>query len=365
VASRPLHIGVDGRELVGQPTGVGRYLDAVLDQWTADASFPHRLTVFLPEGARRAPREDTARVAWRALPGANAGTWWEQTTLRSAANSAALDVFFAAGYTAPLRLSAPLVVALYDVSFFAHPEWFGASEGRRRRWLSRSAARRAGRIVTISEFSAAEIVRWIGVPRARIVLAPPGAPALVPGASLASRPPVVLFVGSLFARRRIPELIAAFGQVHARVPDARLVLVGANRTQPPIDPRSLAASAGVANRVEWREYVDDVELERLYAHAQVFAFLSDYEGFGMTPLEAIAHGVPPVVLDTPVSREIFGSAARFVSPAPADIANALAELLTDTSAAASLAAAGRACLTHFSWARSAEVIRQALEAAAG
>jgi glycosyltransferase involved in cell wall biosynthesis len=97
----------------------------------------------------------------------------------------------------------------------------------------------------------------------------------------------------------------------------------------------------------------------------VFAFLSDYEGFGMTPLEAIAHGVPPVVLDTPVSREVLGSAARFVSPAPADIAKALAELLTDTSAAASLAAAGRACLARFSWARSAEVIRQALEAAAG
>jgi glycosyltransferase involved in cell wall biosynthesis len=219
--------------------------------------------------------------------------------------------------------------------------------------------------VTISEFSAAEIVRWVGVPRARIVLAPPGAPALVPGASLATRPPVVLFVGSLFARRRIPELIAAFAQVHARVPDARLVLVGANRTQPPIDPRSLAAAAGVADRVEWREYVDDVELDKLYAHARVFAFLSDYEGFGMTPLEAIAHGVPPVVLDTPVSREVLGSAARFVSPAPADIAKALAELLTDTSAAASLAAAGRACLARFSWARSAEVIRQALEAAAG
>lgn len=365
MASRPLHIGVDGRELVGEPTGVGRYLDAVLDQWTADAAFPHRITVFLPESTRSAPRQNTARVAWRVLPGANAGTWWEQTTLRSAANGASLDVFFAAGYTAPLRLSAPLVVALYDVSFFAHPEWFGAREGWRRRWLSRSAARRAARIVTISEFSAAEIVRWIGVPRARIVLAPPGAPALVAGASLASRPPLVLFVGSLFARRRIPELIAAFGRVHARVPDARLVLVGANRTQPPIDPRSLAAAAGIDDRVEWREYVDDAELEKLYARARVFAFLSDYEGFGMTPLEAIAHGVPPVLLDTPVSREVFGEAARLVSPAPIDIADAVIQLLADESAASALASTGRACLSRFSWARSADVIRQALEAAAG
>jgi len=153
--------------------------------------------------------------------------------------------------------------------------------------------------------------------------------------------------------------------MHARVPAARLVLVGANRTQPPIDPRALAAAAGVADRVEWREYVDDAELGKLYAQARAFAFLSDYEGFGMTPLEAIAHGVPPVLLDTAVSREIFGSAARLVSPSPSDIANSLTELLTDTSAAAALAGAGEACLARYSWIRSAEVIRQALEAAAG
>jgi len=364
VASRALHIGVDGRELAGQPTGVGRYLDAVLDRWIEDAAFPHRLTVFLPESARATPRHDTARVAWRVLPGSHAGTWWEQTTLRAAANGASLDVFFAAGYTAPIRLSAPIVVALYDVSFFAHPEWFGAREGWRRRWLSKSAARRAARIVTISDFSAAEIVRWIGVPRDRVVLAPPGAPPVMSGAGLAARRPIVLFVGSIFARRRIPELIAAFGLVRATVPDARLVLVGANRTQPPIDPRALAAASGVGECVEWREYVSDAELDRLYADARVFAFLSDYEGFGMTPLEAIAHGVPPVLLDTPVSREIFGGAARLVPPAPSDIARALVELLTDAPAAESLAAAGRASLARFSWARSAGVIREALEAAA-
>ena len=51
---------------------------------------------------------------------------------------------------------------------------------------------------------------------------------------------------------------------------------------------------------------------RLYARASVFAFLSEYEGFGLTPLEALAAGVPPVVLDTPVAREVYGDAAVFV-----------------------------------------------------
>ncbi len=99
--------------------------------------------------------------------------------------------------------------------------------------------------MTISEFSAGEIVRWLGLPRERIRLAPPGAPAdvrHVPG----ERPPLVLFVGSLFNRRRLPDMLRAFALTVAQVPEARLVLVGDNRTHPRIDPRALAASLGLA-----------------------------------------------------------------------------------------------------------------------
>ena len=53
-------------------------------------------------------------------------------------------------------------------------------------------------------------------------------------------------------------------------------------------------------------FVDDARLRALYAEASAFAFLSEYEGFGLTPLEALAAGVPPVVLDTPVAREVYG-----------------------------------------------------------
>ena len=73
-----------------------------------------------------------------------------------------------------------------------------------------------------------------------------------------------------------------------------------------------------ADRITFRSYVDDATLAALYRRASVFAFLSEYEGFGLTPLEALAHGVPPVVLDTPVARETYGPAARYVAPAAAD-----------------------------------------------
>ncbi len=363
-ASRPLRIGIDGRELVGQPTGVGRYVDSILRQWAADESFPHEVTIFVADGAPPASIAGRPRFTWRVLSGKQAGTWWEQTTLARAIGTAKLDVFFAAGYTAPMRVSCPFVVAIYDVSFFAHPEWFSPREGWRRRWLTRSAARRARRVITISQFSADEIVRWLGIPRDRVRLARPGAPDRVVGSAAMARPPVVLFVGSIFARRHVPELIRAFAVAARRVPDARLVLVGANRSQPSIDPRAVATEAGVSGSVDWREYVSDDELERLYRGARAFAFLSDYEGFGLTPLEAIAHGVPPVLLDTPIAREVFGDAARLVTLDQDAIAAALADLLSNAAANATLVTAGERCLDRYHWTDAAIAVRQALEEAA-
>ena len=128
----------------------------------------------------------------------------------------------------------------------------------------------------------------------------------------APREPLVLFVGSIFNRRRLPTLITAFAAATATRPEARLVIAGADRSYPALDLAGLAAEAGVGGRVEIRNYVTEAELESLYARAAVFVFLSEYEGFGLTPLEALSAGVPIVVLDTPIAREVYGEAAWYV-----------------------------------------------------
>jgi glycosyltransferase involved in cell wall biosynthesis len=365
MTERALHIGVDGRELLGQPTGVGRYIRCVLDEWTADAGTRHRISVFLNDD----PPADLARllrtVGWHVDRAARAGTVWEQTRLPRAIAQAKVDVFFAAGYTAPLWMPCPFVVAIYDVSFFANPAGFEWREGVRRRWLTRRAAQRAASVITISEFSAAEIVRYLRIERSQIRLAPPGGRASAVGHRPVLPERVVLFVGSLFGRRHIPELLHGFALARQKVPDARLVLIGANRTNPRIDPRQLASDLGVASWVDWRDHVTDAELDRQYAAARVFAFLSDYEGFAMTPMEALAHGVPPVMLDTPVAREVYGQGARFVPLASQAIAEALVSLLTDDGAHRTLVASGQARLRALSWPRTAGTILRALEEAAG
>lgn len=360
------HIVIDGRELVGRPTGVGRYLLRLLETWATDTT-PDQMTLIVPGEVPAEVAALAPRIAIEQRPARALGTWYEQTVLPGEARRLKADVFFAPAYTAPLRLPCPLVVAIYDLSYFAHPEWFRPREGFRRRWLTRAAARRAAGIVTISAFSAAELQRYLGLAPERIDIAPPGAP--VDAASqtppLGARGRMVLYAGSIFARRGVPALIDAFAEVARTLSDARLVLVGDNRAVPPIDPVRLATDAGVGDRVDWRRYVPDEELIALYDQARVFAFLSAYEGFAMTPMEAIARGVPAVLRDTPITREVYGDGARLVSAERPALVAALTSLLTDDGAHAELLARGRARLARFSWATSAATVRATLHRAGG
>lgn len=362
MADRPLRVAIDARELAGRPTGVGRYVAGVLETWASQA-FPHALTLILhappPEWIRALPLPIEVDIH----PAEVAGTWWEQTVLPGAVVAARADVLLAPAYTAPLAPPCPTVLIVHDVSFFAQPDGFRWREGLRRRVLTRASARRAAAVLTDSSFSAREIVRFLGVPDTRVTVAAQGAPPWIGGPDAASRDPHVLSVGTLFTRRHIPTLLEAFARVCTAVPNARLTLVGQNHTHPRIDPLALAEDLGLASRVTWHPWVTDQELDGLYRSARAFAFLSDYEGFGMTPMEAAARGVPSVLLDTPVFREVYDDAAHLVPRDAAAVGDALVRLLTDPQAHADLVTRGRARLQHFPWTHTAAVVQQALEQA--
>jgi glycosyltransferase involved in cell wall biosynthesis len=272
------------------------------------------------------------------------------------------DVLFSPAYTSPLWCRVPIVLTIHDVSFAAHPAWFPWREGLRRRTLTRLSARRAARVITESDFSKREIVRWLGIEQSRIEVIYLGTSALH---RISAREPLVLYVGSLFNRRHIPELIEGFLRVASRHPDARLDIVGDNRTRPRLDVEGLIARHQAESRVRIRSYVDDDELGALYGRASAFVFLSDYEGFGLTPLEAMAAGVPVVVLDTPVAREIYGPAAIYVErPDPDLIAMAIDRVLTHGPDRDRLVEAGRARVERYSWPECAHRTLQVLLASA-
>jgi glycosyltransferase involved in cell wall biosynthesis len=347
-----MRIAIDARELAGQPTGVGRFLGEILREWA-----------HMPEAAEHefvycAPAElvepfGQGRVEIE--PGS--GTLWEQRALPRLARRAQADLLFCPGYTGPMFGDVPLVVAIHDVSFAAHPEWFRWREGLRRRLVTRRAARRAARVITISEFSRAEIVEHLGVPASNIDVIYPGVSRLGAGADAQGPPgseqaaqPLVLYVGSIFSRRHVPETIRGFARLARRHPALRFTIVGDNRTFPPVRLEQVIDNTEQGERVVARPYVSDGELADLYRRAQAFVFLSEYEGFGLTPLEALAAGIPVVVLDTPVAREVYGEAAIYVTaPDPRLIERALEEALFDEQARGRVLAAAPGVLGRYSW----------------
>jgi glycosyltransferase involved in cell wall biosynthesis len=366
-------IGIDARELGGQPTGTGRYLYNLVRAWSRSST--DRFLAYLDEAPRVAPLA-AARVDWRALGAARAhGIVWQERVLSPAARSDGVNVFFAPAYQCPLTLSRPRVTAVHDLSFFSYAQDFGFIEGLRRRLLVAASIRVSRAILACSIFTRDEIVRRFPAASARVYHVPLGADAVLSGTPPARADaryqlhvdgPLVLWVGSVFNRRCLPELLAAGALLAARWPSLCIDVVGDNRTHPRCDLTALARQAGLAGRVRFSGFVDDNALALRYAAADVVVQLSDYEGFGLPALEAMARGVPVVASKRPALSEVVGDAACTVDPRdPRDIARALAQVIGQSAFAADLRERGRAHAARFSWEATARRVLAILHEAAG
>lgn len=378
-----MKIAVDARELIGRPTGVGRYLAELLACWSREPSASGHSCLLmtadpltLPDGLIGA---GGARIGSEIVPLSSnplGHLWWEQRTLPAAAAAARADVLFCPAYSGPLVSRVPVVVSMHDVSFWAHPEWFRPRERLRRRATTWAAVRRARLVLTLTAFSRDEILRWLPAAPDRVRAIAPGVGGffdphpLADGAPIGQadddRPPIVLTVGSIFNRRHVDLLIRAVARIAPRLPDVQLAIVGENRTYPYQDLAGLARELGIADRVALRSFVSDDELRALYREARAFAFLSTYEGFGLTPLEAVVAGVPTVVADTEVAREVHAGLAHVVPAGDVDaLADRLHQMLTEPPDPARQAALARAARARYPWSGTAAATLAALEEAAG
>lgn len=358
-----MRVAIDARELAGRPTGVGRYLAEILAAWAEmPGAGAHEFILCSPQPVSLPRIHSLHATVAVGGGGSGGGTLWEQLVLPRLVRQARADVLFAPGYSSPIFSPAPVVLTVHDVSFAAHPEWFSWREGTRRRLLSGWSARRAARVITVSDFSKREIVKHFGVNQAHVDVIYSGA---TPIARPRERERLVLTVGSIFNRRHVPELVDGFARFSAHHPGIRLEIVGDNRTHPFVDVDQLIAGSGAAGQIRARSYIPDEELADLYGRASAFAFLSSYEGFGMTPLDALAAGIPIVVLDTEVAREIYGPAAIYVErPDPALIEAALARVLLDDEERSRLAGAATLQLARYSWTECARRTLQVILASA-
>jgi glycosyltransferase involved in cell wall biosynthesis len=270
-----------------------------------------------------------------------------------------VDLLHSVAMTAPLCTSAVNVVTLADVTWLVAPDPGDSGTIRIWRLLVPPVARRADRVIALSEAGAEHVVEHLRVPRERIDAIP-----LAAGASARKTPtpepdlrarlglgagPVVLTVSAKRVHKNLIRLIRAMAFVVERHPYAVLILPG-NPTPHERELRAAVAELGLEANVVFPEYVSAEDLEGLYALAGCFVFASVNEGFGIPVLEAMARGVPVACSNASSLPDVAGDAARYFDPHDVeDMGGALLELLDDRDLAQRLIERGRAREATFTW----------------
>lgn len=292
----------------------------------------------------------------------------EQTLLPRAVRRARVDLLHNLVTTAPALPGAPQVTTILDVIYKRFPETHAGVLAHGLRLLVPLAARRSRRVVTISEASKEDIVRFLGVDPGRVDVTylGPGLPDAepVPEPNVRSRlglgeAPIVLTVSAKRPHKNLGRLLDAV----ARQREAVLVVPG-YETPWEAELRSRSAALGLGERVRFAGWIDDALLAGLYGAATCFVFPSLAEGFGLPVLDAMRRGVPVACSSATSLPEVGGEAVLYFDPLDAAaIADALGRLLEDTPLREKLAAAGRKQAERFSWAETARGTLESYERA--
>jgi len=271
-------------------------------------------------------------------------------------------------YTAPLFCPVPVVVSVHDVSFLEHPEYFRRERALQLQVTVARTVRRAARILTVSEFSRASILKAYGdVDEDKVTVVPNAAapefrPISSESAAAAVRArfsvdgPFVLGVGDLLPRKNQIGLIQAFARLLRAYPHFTHNLVFAGKeTWFAHHVREAARESGIADRIRFLGFVSDTELLHLYNACDVFVFPSFYEGFGMPALEAMACGRAVVCSSTSALPEVVDGAALLFDPYSVDeMVRAIADLLLHPELRARMERLGLQRAAHFSWQNAAQ-----------
>jgi glycosyltransferase involved in cell wall biosynthesis len=288
----------------------------------------------------------------------------EQAFLPRLAARAGVDLVHSLASTAPAWGRFRRVLTVHDLIYARFPEAHPGLRDHGMRVLVPLAARRSARVIAISHSTRRDLVELLGLPAGRIDVVPQGLGAVHRAPALSAQATRARFglgerrvLLTLSAKRPHKNLLALIG-AFARIPPERrpvLVLPG-YPTWHEAQLRARAAELGVLADVRFQGWLEEGEMEGLWALADAFVYPSLYEGFGLPVLEAMARGVPVACADTSSLPEVAGEAALLFDPrSEAAIARAIERLLGDTSLARELCERGLARTREFSWERTARL----------
>ncbi|MEO7912417.1 MAG: glycosyltransferase family 1 protein [Roseiflexaceae bacterium] len=378
-----MRIVIDARYVSDHFPGIGRYVYNLLLA-LGELDQPHSFVV-LYNPALTNTRYDMAAlahaptlrlVATRMQP-FSAG---EQLALPRMLRTMQADLYHAPYYIRPYTgLPCPSITTLYDIIPRRFPEEASLRARRLFNLLTRLAIRTSHHLLAISASARDDLIAAFRIPSDRITVTPlaadphfrPQPPAAIAAMRAKYDLPerYVLSLTSNKPHKNLVALIEAFAHVGDREgwsmgdrgalaipplsPIPKLVIAGHWDPRYP-EARAAAERLGLGDSVRFVPGVPEADLPALYSGAEIFAFPSRYEGFGLPPLEALACGAPVLCCDTSSLPEVVGAAALRVAPTPAALADGLARLLTDAALRAELHAAGPRRAALFSWQSTAQ-----------
>jgi len=360
-----MKVCIDIQATIAQRAGVGRYTRQLVQHLGASRKTDDSLTLFYFDFKRHGLPFDPGTADTCAVhfcPGRLAQAAWKTIgwpPFNFFAPQA--DLYHFPNFILPPLTRGKSIVTIHDMSFLRFPQF---AEKRNLDYLSariRDTAGRADALITDSIFSAGEIQELLNVPREKIFpihlgisgdFKAPAAGSLRPTlTSLGIDSPYILTVGTLEPRKNVEFLVEVFEKMTGF--DGKLVIAGMRgwKYEPILDrirtsPRS--------RDILYIEYVDDSTLPALYAGARLFIFASFYEGFGFTPLEAMACGTPVLSSSGGSLGEVLGNSAVIPKEMYTDLWRIQAEkLLTDTALRERLATEGIKTAAKYTWAETA------------
>jgi glycosyltransferase involved in cell wall biosynthesis len=275
----------------------------------------------------------------------------------------------------PYNLPCPYVVTVHDLLDHMYRAHNGSGLRRSLHFhLTRRVLKNAARIFAVSQFTKNEIQKLFGIDPGRIeVIYNAIDPRFLTGHTteadrqlLAERyqitHPFLLYAGRISPHKNLVRIIEAFSALKTELfkqdlfPDLKLIIIGDELSKHP-DLRRTVVRGGVQNDVRFLGFVPIEVLRIFYDAAKVFVFPSLYEGFGLPPLEAMAHGTPVLTSNTSSIPEVVGCAAVLVNPENIfEMMRALQRVLVDQALREKLRQAGYEQVKKFSWDRSGEEV---------
>jgi glycosyltransferase involved in cell wall biosynthesis len=277
------------------------------------------------------------------------------------------DVYFGPAGALPLRgVGVPSVITVHDLAIYRNSRWFPGRQPLSTRVVVPRSVLRAGVVIAVSENTARDVVDIFGIDRSRVEVVAHGVSTIfrpMPAEDLAAARArlglperFILFVGTIEPRKNLETLLEAWAMMSDR-PD--LVVVGSFGWR----------YAQIRERMErlgpqlhHLESIEPVDLPAVYNLARVLAHPAWYEGFGLTPLEAMACGTPAVVSDRSSLPDVVGDAGMVVpADRPEAWRSALEQVIGDGDVAAGLRRRGILRAAQFSWSRAATLTWRAID----